>query len=107
LYPTIVELAGLPPREGLDGRSLAPLLRDPGAAWDRPAVMTYLQGNHAVRDERWRYIRYADGSEELYDHLRDPREWTNVADRHLEVKAALSRWLPTEDAPPAANLPRR
>jgi arylsulfatase A-like enzyme len=34
---------------------------------------------YAARDERWRYIRYADGSEELYDHQNDPHEWTNLA----------------------------
>ena len=44
--------------------------------------MTYLRGNHAVRNERWRYIRYADGTEELYDHERDPNEWRNVVDAH-------------------------
>ena len=42
-------------------------------------VMTMGKGNHAVRSDRWRYIRYADGSEELYDHSNDPWEWTNLA----------------------------
>ncbi len=56
-----------------------PLLRDPDAAWDRPAVTTHGRNNHAVRSERWRYIRYADGSEELYDHDADPLEWANLA----------------------------
>ncbi|WP_182868265.1 hypothetical protein [Stieleria mannarensis] len=51
-----------------NGSSIVPLLRDPEARWDQPAVMTCQCGNHAVRSDRWRYIRYADGSEELYDH---------------------------------------
>ena len=65
--------------------------------------MTYLRGNHAVRSERWRYIRYADRGEELYDHQTDPNEWTNLADRPAmaSVKRELARWLPTEDAPTA------
>lgn len=108
LYPTLAELAGLPPPPHLDGQSLVPLLRDPAAAWERPAVMTYQRGNHAVRSERWRYIRYAGGDEELYDHDADPREWTNLASRpeFRPVMADLARWLPPHDAPPVPNLPR-
>ena len=79
LYPTLIELCGLEAYDELEGNSLIPLLRDPGAPWDRPALMTYGQGNHAVRNNRWRYIRYADGSEELYDHDSDPEEWFNLA----------------------------
>jgi arylsulfatase A-like enzyme len=106
LYPTLVELCGLPPREELEGRSLIPLLREPAAAWDRPVVTTHGHRNHAVRTERWRYIRYADGSEELYDHDADPLEWENLAgeSRFATVKEELARSLPKRDAPPA---PRR
>jgi len=57
IYPTLIELAGLPQKEGLDGHSLVALLEDPEAQWERPAVMTWLKGNHAVRSDRWRYIR--------------------------------------------------
>jgi len=97
LYPTLVELCGLPAPSQLEGVSLSPLLRDPGAAWDRPSVTTYGSGNHAVRSQRWRYIRYADGSEELYDHDADPHEWRNLASsaEHASVKAELAAWLPT------------
>ncbi|MDG2359565.1 MAG: DUF4976 domain-containing protein [Planctomycetaceae bacterium] len=63
----------------MDGQSLKPLLRNPGQEWDRPVVMTYGSGNHAVQTQRWRYIRYADGGKELYDHARDPNEWKNLA----------------------------
>ncbi len=103
LYPTLIELCGLPPKEELDGTSLVPLLRDPSARWEQPALITYQRGNHAVRSERWRYIRYADGSEELYDMETDPNEWTNLADRpqHAAVKGGLARWLPKTDAPSA------
>ncbi len=99
LYPTLLELAGLPARGDLDGESLTPLLLDPRAKRERPAVMTYLAGNHAVRAERWRYIRYADGTTELYDHERDPNEWRNVAAQHPGVARELDRWLPATDAP--------
>ncbi|NOT30280.1 MAG: sulfatase [Planctomycetes bacterium] len=100
LYPTVMELCGLPPVAGIDGHSLVPLLEDSSAVWERPALTTWGFQNHAVRSERWRYIRYADGSEELYDHEQDPNEWTNLAGdpRHAPVKLELSRWFPTENA---------
>ncbi len=108
LYPTLAELAGLAAPAGLEGRSLVPLLRDPATAWDRPAVMTYQRGNHAVRSDRYRYIRYANGDEELYDHTTDPHEWTNIAARPdlAAVKRDLARWLPQHDAPPVKDMPR-
>ena len=74
LYPTLLELAGLPAKPDNEGVSLVPLLKDPAAAWDHAALTTKGFKNHAVRTERWRYIRYADGAEELYDHDRDPLE---------------------------------
>ena len=70
-------------------------------AWDRPAIVTYSRGNHAVRSEQWSYIRYHDGSEELYDRRQDPNEWINLAGNpvHTEIKSALRRWLPANEAP--------
>ncbi|MDP6041553.1 MAG: iduronate-2-sulfatase, partial [Candidatus Latescibacteria bacterium] len=79
IYPTLVELCELPDREGLDGRSLVPLMANPDRDWPYPAITTRGIGNHAVRSQRWRYIRYADGSEELYDHDNDEMEWENLA----------------------------
>lgn len=104
LYPTLTELCGLPKKDGLDAVSMVPLLKDPGAAWDRPAVTTHGRNNHAVRTERWRYIRYADGGEELYDHDADPLEWKNLASdpKFAGVKKELMAQLPkvnAEDAP--------
>lgn len=79
LYPTLAELAGLDPPSDLDGESLVPLLQDPSAPRDTPALTTHQGRHHAIRTERWRYIRHGDGSEELYDHADDPMEWTNLA----------------------------
>ncbi|MCS7025257.1 MAG: sulfatase [Bryobacteraceae bacterium] len=104
LYPTLVEMCGLSPRRDLEGKSLVPLLRNPSAK-HRPAVITHEAGNHAVRTERWRYIRYHDGSEELYDRNSDPNEWKNLAGdpRFLSVKRELARWIPASSAPPQPN----
>ncbi|MBN1909151.1 MAG: sulfatase [Pirellulales bacterium] len=106
IYPTLLDLCSLPPDARCDGASLVPLLRDPNAAWDRPALMTYMRGNHAVRDDRWRYIRYTDGSEELYDHQADPMEWTNLASdpAHADTIARLRKWLPKKNAKPVHNM---
>jgi arylsulfatase A-like enzyme len=101
VYPTLIDVCGLAPRKELEGRSLIAQLKDPAAAREAPALTTYLRGNHSVRDERWRYIRYSDGGEELYDHDRDPQEWTNLAVKpeFQKLKAQLAQWLPKTDAP--------
>ena len=78
LYPTLLEMCGLPLRDGLDGQSIVPLLKNPETNWEGPVLTTFGYQNHAVRTDRWRYIRYNDGGEELYDHRNDPHEWTNL-----------------------------
>jgi arylsulfatase A-like enzyme len=107
IYPTLAELCGLSVPLHVQGVSIRSLLADPAAAWDRPAITTHQCGNHSVRSERWRYIHYADGGEELYDHQEDPLEWTNLAKdaKYDSVKAELAKWLPTQnaEAPPTDN----
>ncbi len=103
LHPTLLELAGAPLPEAQEGRSLRPWLADPTAPADRSALCTHGRGNHSLRDERWRYTRYHDGGEELYDHDADPLERRNLAGlaEHREVIESLQRWLPGQDAPDA------
>lgn len=100
VFPTLIDLCGLPKKEDLDGHSLVPLLRDPSKEWNRPALTTCGRNNHAIRTERWRYIRYSDGTEELYDHRADPLEWRNLAQhpQYVKVKQELTGWLPTKNA---------
>jgi arylsulfatase A-like enzyme len=101
IYPTLVDLCGLPANDRLEGQSLAPLLKDPEQSWDRPSLTTHGRNNHSLRSDRYRYIRYEDGSEELYDHEVDPREWNNLADDegHSAVKQRLAKWLPKINVP--------
>jgi arylsulfatase A-like enzyme len=108
LFPTLNEICQLPSVPGLDGTSLVPLLQDPVAQWHRPALTTHGQGNHALRTERWRYIRYADGGEELYDHDADPHEWYNLAQmaEYADVKIELARSLPQRNAEPLGTPDR-
>ena len=109
IYPTLIDLCGVASRADLEGASLAPQLKDARAPRTRPAITSHNQGNHGIRTERWRYIRYADGAEELYDIANDPREWTNLAGRpeNSAVLAEHRRWLPKIDLPPAAGSASR
>ncbi len=109
LYPTLVELCGLPPRDGLEGHSLMPQLKNSKAARRWPAITTHNVGNHAIRSERWRYIRYADGSQELYDLRADPNEWTNLVNqpKHARVIREHAQWLPRVNLPPAPGSAHR
>jgi arylsulfatase A-like enzyme len=96
LFPTLCELTGLATPAQCKGPSLRPLLADSKAAWDHPALSTMGRGNHTVCDDRYRYIRYSDGSEELYDHNNDPNEWTNLAKNTdaAPIKARLAKAMP-------------
>jgi iduronate 2-sulfatase len=103
VYPTLAELCGTKAPPQCKGPSFVSLLKNPKAKWDRPAITTHGRNNHAVRSERFRYIRYADGSEELYDHRSDPMEWKNLAGeaKYDAVKKELAKWLPKKNAPDA------
>ena len=105
IYPTLCDLAGISIPSHVKGPSLRPLLANPQANWDHPGITTFHKDNHGVRTEGWRYIRYADGGEELYDETADPYEWTNVANdpKYASQKADLAKLLPQENAP---ELPR-
>ncbi|MBI1372321.1 MAG: sulfatase-like hydrolase/transferase [Phycisphaera sp.] len=100
IYPTLVELCGLPAYDELEGRSLKPLLWDTEHAWPYPALTTFHYDNHAIRTERWRYIRYHDGTQELYDHDSDPNEWHNLAGeaKYADVIKDLAQYLPRVNA---------
>jgi arylsulfatase A-like enzyme len=103
LYPTLVELCGFPKREIIDGRSFVPLLKNPKRNWPYPSITTLGPGAFTVNDENYRFTRYEDGTEELYDLKKDPMEWTNLVrlnDRKAsKAKANLEKWMPKSSAP--------
>ena len=100
VYPSLVDLAGLKVPDFLDGNSIKPQLHDPKAG-RAPAVSFYGEANTSIRSRDWRYIRYEDGSEELYHHKTDPNEWTNEADNpeHASIKKQLSKFIPKNPHP--------
>jgi len=101
VYPTLAQLCGVPTPKHVEGVNMRALLADPKADWKIPAVMTYRRGNHAARTPQWRYIRYENGDEELYDELKDPNEYVNLAN-HPEfaaVKTELAAYFPKTNAP--------
>ncbi len=102
IYPTLVDLCGLPQRDDIAGRSLVSQLKQPDNVWSGAVLTTHGKGNHAIRGARWRYIRYKDDGEELYDLKNDPREWTNVAGKkeHQETIQRLSQFLPKTEVTP-------
>lgn len=104
LYPTLADLARLQAPGGLNGRSLAPLLKNPEAKWDHPALTQVRRGpaasaymGYSVRTEQWRYTEWDQGKRgvELYDEVADPGEANNLASdpKHEKVVRDMQRRL--------------
>ena len=100
IYPTLVDLCALPKNQKIEGRSIVPLLRNPQADWPYPALITHSPhwhgSNHAVRSEKFYYIQYNNGGEELYDMSNDSNQLHNLAEdsRYAETKKKLKKWIP-------------
>jgi arylsulfatase A-like enzyme len=105
VYPTLCSLTSVEVPQHVEGVNITPLLLDPKASWDKPAITTFHLNNHSIRTERWRYIHYAEGGEELYDHDTDPYEWKNLAadPKFAETKRSLAKLMPAKNV---AERPR-
>ena len=101
IFPTLIELCGLPDNNQLEGVSIVPQLNNPSTTRSRPAITSSYFGNHAVRTRHWRLIRYQDGEQELYDHRQDEEELHNLVsnENHSKTIQRLASWLPKNAAP--------
>jgi arylsulfatase A-like enzyme len=109
VYPTLLDLVDGQTVSHLEGHSLMPQLKDASASREWPAITTHNRNNHSVRSTDFRYISYADGSEELYDLKNDPREWNNIADdaNYSKIKAELKAQLPQNNTVMVPNSEHR
>ncbi len=99
IYPTLTELCGLPEKQGLSGRSLVPLLKNPNRKdWSRPIVTVEGWEHYSIRKDDRHYIEYGDGTAELYNLAKDPEEWRNLAGstQHTKEIEALRRHIPQQ-----------
>ncbi len=107
VYPTLLELCGLPGRSELEGHSLKSLMMNPETKWDHPAICTFGPNNHSLRSDRYRYTIYSDGNQELYDHANDANEWQNLVSsdgkcsaEHAKVIEEMKQWIPLKNVDP-------
>ena len=106
IYPTLASLTGCePPEDQLEGNDLSVLMRDPGASWDKTSVTSYFYRNYSIRSDRYRYITYSDGTEELYDHEKDKWEWDNLAGdpEYAQIIKEMRKGIPDHHEPPGAE----
>lgn len=97
LYPTLIEACALSEApHPLDGTSIFPLFEDVHTEWNRPVFTSFGKGFASIRSEKYRYLQYPDGTEELYDHQLDQYEWKNVADHpdYKRIKNEMKQHLP-------------
>lgn len=102
VFPTLLSLCNLLEKSDLDGNDMTPLLKDVNSSWEYPAITEIKTGNMSVRSMDWRYIRYMDGTEELYDRKNDPNEWVNLSgdNQYRDIIKKHSRWIPDSFANP-------
>ena len=106
IYPTLASLSRCEPPDGqLEGKDLTVLMKNPEASWDKTSLTVFGYKNYGLQSERYRYITYSDGTEELYDHDNDRWEWHNLADdpEYAAVKREMRKGIPAHHEPPGVT----
>lgn len=100
IFPTLAGFCGVDDPSHVNGRSLIRAMTH-GSGLNLPVITTWGKGNHSVRSDDWRYTRYIDGGEELYNHRTDPHEWSNLAQdsRFHDQIRRLRQWIPADLVP--------
>lgn len=101
VYRTIADYTGIKAPDYVDGESLLPIVNDLSANLKKPTIISWGRGNYSIRNKDYRYIRYFNGGEELYDHNNDPNEWNNLSNetKYNSIKVNLKSNLPINEAP--------
>ncbi len=109
IYPTLLDLCGLPANAKIEGHSLKPQLKNLNSKRKWPAITTANQNNHAIVTDKYRFIQYADASQELYNIQNDPNEWINLASlaNYKTIITDLKKWLPKVNLPLAPGSANR
>lgn len=96
VYPTIAKFCGFQTSEEIDGEDISYLFKNPKEVRGRTVVTSLDSGSVALRFKDWRYIKYASGGEELYNHQTDPNEWFNLATKQefRQMMDSLQDFLP-------------
>ena len=89
IFPTACQLTGLAVPDSVQGKSLVPILRDPHAMVKAAALS--IHKGYSLRTRHWHYMRYNDGTSELYDMRSDPNEFTNQAEAEPQEKSVQKR----------------
>lgn len=99
VYKTIADYTNVSTPDYVDGESLKPIVKDQSVVLDAPTIIAWGRGNYSVRTKSFRYIRYFDGGEELYNHDDDPNEWKNLASdtKFTVLKNELKALLPKQE----------
>lgn len=97
IYKTLNELCDLPEVENIDGQSLVPQLQNVNEERTYPSLISFQEGNFALQGNGFHYIRYKDGTEELYNHSNDINEWYNIADsNNIKVLSYFRESIPKD-----------
>jgi len=106
LYKTIAEYTNLDIADYVDGESLIPVVKNQTTKLKKPVITSWGRGNYSIRTKDYRYIRYFNGGEELYNHKNDINEHTNLANnaQHQKIKNKLKSHLPKNEKPMVSDF---
>jgi iduronate 2-sulfatase len=89
LFPTACDLVSLTKPRSVQGTSLVPIINNPKFKV-KESALSFVNKGTSMRSSNWSYMKYGDGTEELYDMKKDPKQFTNLAKAQGYEKVLLS-----------------